>query len=75
MAQRVSGNSENICLGKSVIRHGAKSVSPCHIRAVARGTGKKKGQPRTVDLLILVGIVNMKSRSELAQFQLGIDGC
>ena len=54
VAQRVSGNSENICLGKSVIRHGAKSVSPCHIRAVARGTGKKKGQPRTVDLLILV---------------------
>ena len=53
-AQRVFGNSENIRLEKSEIRNSAKSVNPCHIRPVARGTGKKKGQPRTVDLLKLV---------------------
>ena len=53
-AQRVFGNSENICLEKSVIRSGAKSVNPCHIRPVARGADIKKGQPRTVDLLKLV---------------------
>ncbi len=31
-----------------------KLVNPYHIRPVARGAGKKKGQPRTIGLLILV---------------------
>jgi hypothetical protein len=29
----------------------------------------------SLGLKYLVAIINMKSRSELAQFQLGIDGC
>ena len=62
-AQRVFGNSENRCLEKSVIRSGAKSVNPCHIRAVARRVGKKKGQPRTVDLLILVEAAGIEPAS------------
>ena len=54
-AQRVSGNSENMCLEKSVIRNGAKSVNHCHIRPVARGAGIKKGELRSVHLFKLVG--------------------
>ena len=52
--QRVFGNSENICLEKSVIRNGAKSVNPCHIRPVARRTGNKKPQLITVGVSYLV---------------------
>ena len=61
--QRVFGNSENICFEKSVIRNGAQSVNPCPIRPVARGAGIKKGELRSVHLLQLVAIINMKSRS------------
>ena len=53
-AQRVFGNSENICLEKSEIKNSAKSVNPCHIRPVARGAGIKKGELRSVHLLQLV---------------------
>jgi len=73
-AQRVFGNSENICLEKSVIRSGAKSVSPCQIRGVARGTGNKKPQLRTVEVYFLVAIINMKKRSRVAQSVLSGDG-
>ncbi|OOY35288.1 hypothetical protein BOV88_06105 [Solemya velum gill symbiont] len=66
-AQRVFGNSENIRLEKSEIRNGAKSVNPCHIRPVARGAGIKKGELRSVHLLQLVAIINMKKRSRVAQ--------
>ena len=53
-AQRVSGNSENICLEKSVIRNGEKSVNPCQTRAVARVSGNKKPQLITVGVSYLV---------------------
>ena len=41
-AQRVFGNSENICLEKSEIKKGSKSVNPCQIRPVERVSGNKK---------------------------------
>ena len=53
-AQRVFGNSENIRLEKSVIRNDAKSVNPCHIRAVTRVAGNKKPQLITVGVSYLV---------------------
>jgi len=53
-AQRVFGHSENICLEKSVIRNGAKSVKSCQIRHVARGVGNKKPQLITVGVSYLV---------------------
>ena len=52
--QRVFGNSENTRLEKSEIRNGVNSVNPCHIRPVARGTGIKKGELRSVHLFQLV---------------------
>lgn len=59
-AQRVFSHSENICLEKSVFRNSAKSVNTCHIRLVVLGIGIKL---RSVHLLKLVAIINMKSRS------------
>lgn len=53
-AQRVFGNSENICLEKSEIKKDSTSVNPCRIRPVARGSGIKKGELRSVHLLQLV---------------------
>ena len=53
-SQRVFGHLENICLEKSGIKKGAKSVKPCCTRAVTRAAGNKKGQPGMVDLLLLV---------------------
>jgi hypothetical protein len=73
-AQRVFGNLENVRLEKSVIRNGEKSVNLCHIRAVVWIAGNTKPQLITVGVSYLVAIINMKSRSELAQFLLGIDG-
>ncbi|TXL13446.1 hypothetical protein BMR06_16805 [Methylococcaceae bacterium HT5] len=49
----------------SATENTVKSVKPCRIWPVARGASNKKGQPRTVDLLLLVEIINMKSRSEV----------
>jgi hypothetical protein len=63
-SQRVFGHLENIGLEKSAIKKGARSDKPYQIRPVVRGAGNKKGQPRAVDLLLLVGIINMKFRSE-----------
>ncbi len=73
-AQRVFGNSENVCLEKSEIINSAKSVNPCHIKPVARLTGNKKPQLITVGVSYLVGIINMKSRSKVAQSLLDIKG-
>jgi len=53
-AQRVFGYLESNGLEKSDIVKWAKSISPCCIRPVARRSGIKKGQPRTVDLRYLV---------------------
>ena len=53
-AQRVFGYLENIGLEKSVIRNDAKSVNPCHIRAVTRVAGNKKPQLITVGVSYLV---------------------
>ena len=62
-AQRVFGNSENICLEKSEIKNSAKSVNPCHIRPVARGAGIKKGELRSVHLLQLVEAAGIEPAS------------
>ncbi len=62
-AQRVFGNSESICLEKSVIINGAKSENPCHIRPVARGAGIKKGELRSVHLLQLVEMAGFEPAS------------
>ena len=61
--QRVFGNLENIRLEKYEIRNGAKSVNPCHIRAVARGVGIKKGELRSVHLLQLVEMAGFEPAS------------
>ena len=53
-AQRVFGNSENICLEKSEIKNGSKSVNPCQIRPVERVSGNKKPQLITVGVSYLV---------------------
>ena len=74
-AQRAFGNSESICLEKSVIRNGAKSINPCQIGPVARGAGIKKGELRSVHLLQLVAIINMKKRSRVAQPKHAGDDC
>ena len=63
-SQRAFGHLENIGL--------EKSAKPYQIRLVVRGAGNKKGQPRMVDLLLLVGIINMKFRSEEAVLLLSI---
>jgi len=52
--QIVFGNSENICLEKSEIKKGSKSVNPCHIWPVARIAGNKKPQLITVGVSYLV---------------------
>lgn len=59
-AQRVFGNSENICFEKSVIRNGVKSVNPCEIRAVARVSGNKKPQLITVGVSYLVEMAGLE---------------
>jgi hypothetical protein len=46
--QRVFSHSENVCLDKSEIKKGAKSVNPCCTRPVARDAGNKKPQLITV---------------------------
>jgi len=61
--QRVSGNSENIGLEKSAIRNGAKSVSPCRIRPVARVAGNKKPQLITVGVSYLVETAGIEPAS------------
>jgi len=63
-AQRVFGYLENIGLEKSVIRNGAKSVNPCHIRAVAREAGNKKPQLITVGVSYLVEAAGIEPASE-----------
>ena len=55
-AQRVFGYLENIGLEKSVIRNDAKSVNPCHIRAVTRVAGNKNPQLITVGVSYLVEV-------------------
>ena len=62
-AQRVCGNSENICLEKSEIEDGAKSVNPCHIRAVARVADNKKPQLITVGVSYLVETAGIEPAS------------
>jgi hypothetical protein len=62
-AQRVSGNSENICLEKSVIRNGAKSVNLCHIWPVAWVAGNKKPQLITVGVSYLVEAAGIEPAS------------
>ena len=57
-AQRVFGYLENIGLEKSVIRNDAKSVNPCHIRAVKRVAGNKKPQLITVGVSYLVEVAS-----------------
>ena len=61
--QRVFGNLENIGLEKSVIRNGMKSVNPCHIRPIARGSGIKKGELRSVHLFQLVEVAGVEPAS------------
>ena len=60
--QRVFGNSENICLEKSEIRNGAKSVNPCLIWPVARGAGNKKPQLITVGVSYLVEAAGIEDK-------------
>ncbi len=66
-AQRVFGNSENTSLEKSVIKNGVKSVNPCHIRPVARVTGNKKPQLRTVGVSYLVELAGLEPASRKLQ--------
>lgn len=66
--QRVFGDSENVRLEKSEIKKREKSVNPCHIRSVARVAGKKKGQPRTVDLLKLVEMAGFEPFKSVALY-------
>ncbi len=62
-SQRVFGHLENIGLEKSAIKKGAKSAKPYQIRPVVRGAGNKKGQPRMVDLLLLVEAAGIEPAS------------
>jgi hypothetical protein len=61
--QRVFGHSENICLEKSVIRNGDKSVNPCHIGPVVRRVGNKKPQLITVGVFYLVEAAGIEPAS------------
>ena len=66
-AQRVFGNSENICLEKSEIRNGVKSVNPFHKRPVARDLGNKKPQRITVEVSYLVEAAGIEPLQDMTK--------